>query len=145
MKQWWMITGAGVALWVAAVAPASAQLGVYNRPQVSPRPTINPYLNLVGRGQPAVNYYGIVRPQLETAHALQMMQQEVQQLQPGLATPFSQSTQVEMLRTGHPVAFGNTSHYFPQPGARPGVGSMPTGYRNPSSPVSLSLITGLRR
>ncbi len=143
MKQWRMLTLAVLGCWLIAVAPAAAQLGAYNRPQVSPRPTINPYLNLVGRGQSAVNYYGIVRPQLEMYQGLHQVQQEVQQLQPLLSGPLTQGSQVETLRTGHPVVFQSTSHYFPQPAARPGI--LPTGYRSPSAPLPIVNVMGLRR
>ncbi len=142
MKHWWMVTLV-LGCWMGMVAPASAQLGVYNRPQVSPRPTINPYLNLTGRGQMAVNYYGIVKPQLEMYQGLQQVHQEIQQLQPLLSGPMSQGNQIDTLRTGHPVVFQSTSHYFPQAGTRPGT--LPTGYRSPQAPLQMINVMGMRR
>lgn len=72
------------------------------------RPPVSPYLNLAGRGNPAANYYGIVRP-------LQAMQ----------TAPFGgvgttggveameDLTDPQLRRpTGHAVTFNNLSHYY---------------------------------
>lgn len=86
------------------------------------RPTTSPYLNLLGRGNPAINYFGIVRPQ-----------QQFQNLMsggvalPGIGRP-EDPTDPELRRgTGHPATFDNLSHYyFNNPAVTPqrGVGGM---------------------
>lgn len=94
----------------ALARPALAQAVV--QPQVNPfvRPAISPYLNLFRSGNPAVNYYGLVRPQVQFQNSLQQLQQQEQPFatfgfyqQPGVAT---------LPTTGHATRFFNTSHYF---------------------------------
>lgn len=92
----------------------------------SGRPTTSPYLNLVGRGNPAVNYYGIVRPQFAMENAVFG----------GVGTTGGVEAAEEMtdpiLRrpTGHAVMFNNLSHYYfnnpavPNQGPRGGVGAI---------------------
>jgi hypothetical protein len=41
------------------------------------RPPVSPYLNLGRVGTPAIDYYGIVRPQLEGMQAIQQLQQQM--------------------------------------------------------------------
>lgn len=86
------------------------------------RPTTSPYLNLLGRGNPAINYFGIVRPQ----------QQFQNLISGGLSGPgIGQSedpTDPELRRgTGHPATFDNLSHYYfnnPAVPTQRGVGGM---------------------
>jgi hypothetical protein len=60
-------------LFVACSDSASAQYGSSRpnkafanaRSPVLSRPTISPYLNLLRQGSPALNYYGLVRPEQE--------------------------------------------------------------------------------
>src|SRR5205814_6617577 len=47
----------------------------------NPRPTVSPFLNLGRGGSGAINYYGIVKPQLDTQRNLQQLQQEYKGLQ----------------------------------------------------------------
>src|SRR5262245_28916917 len=88
------------------------------------RPPVSPYINLLRRGTPTVlNYYGLVRPQVEFRNSIQGLSQQVGAIddqltaqEPG-ATPFP--------TTGHPTQFMNYSHYFGgsrasgSPGGRP--------------------------
>jgi hypothetical protein len=111
-----MVTVLGA--WVAlGVSSASAQLGVYNPPQVTPGPAFSPYLNMI-RNNPAANYFGIVQPQMNTYGALQQLQQDVRYGQAGAVAQgmTSQAIQGNGLITGHPVLFGYTSQYFPMSG-----------------------------
>jgi hypothetical protein len=118
MKRYlWTLTALGVGL--AFAAPASAQgLGTY-QPK---HPTFSPYLNMTrGGGNPAVSYFGIVRPQMQTAQSLQQLQGQQAQLQAelggapvGAVAPDATTA----FATGHAVSFLNMSHYFPPPGAR---------------------------
>jgi len=102
---WTVIASLGV-LACVAVSPAHAQF----QPQTNPagRPAVSPFLNLLRGGNPAVNYYGLVRPQLQTQATLQQLQQQLALNQLGLNTAENQPD----LTTGHAARFGNFSHYY---------------------------------
>ena len=71
------------------------------------RPSVSPYLNLLGRGNPAINYYGIVRPQMAYDNAL------LGGAGAGPMTSGEELTDPELRRaTGHSVAFNNLSHFY---------------------------------
>jgi hypothetical protein len=91
-----------------ATGPAEAQ--PLTRP-INPytRPPVSPYLNLLRGGNPAINYFGIVRPELE---GIQMTQQ-LGQLNPYGPVPPVAPTGVLPV-TGHVATFGNFSHYYYQ-------------------------------
>ena len=110
---------------------ASAQYP-YNNPYN--RPYVSPYINLLRGGTTAgINYYGIVRPEVDFRTGINQLQQQTQlnqQLITGLA-----STTLGPPTTGHPVGFQNHLTYFQNlgggaqgtgfgvglgPGARPG-------------------------
>jgi len=88
-------------------------------------PPISPYLNLLRAGSPtAINYYGLVRPELEFRSSLQILEQGLSTISaetaaqtPGGAPP----------PTGHPVYFDNQSHYFGGAGAS-GAGAHAAGF-----------------
>jgi hypothetical protein len=92
---------------LGAASQASAQ---YTPPPTSPfyRPPISPYLNLTRPGQAGINYYGLVRPQIDTYATLNQLQYQQNQLQAGLA--YDQN--MVAMDTGHSTRFGNYSHYF---------------------------------
>ena len=95
-------------------------------------PTVSPYLNLRrGANDPAINYYGIVRPQVDFRRSLQNLQQELQ-------SPNSTGNQgPESLTTGHPVRFQNYSHYFGRSlTGGPAVSPMPGPAAAPAPPYS---------
>jgi hypothetical protein len=73
-------------------------------------------LNLVRGANSAVNYYGVIRPQQETARSLQMIQQQLQSPSPSLAGPEESANAVHA--TGHTAQFANYGHYFPLTPAR---------------------------
>ena len=77
-------------------------------------PPFSPYLNLLRRGNPAVNYYGLVRPEQQFRQSIGQLQQNVQ----GLDATVAEGQSASSLTTGHPTQFQNTSHFFPQ--SRPG-------------------------
>jgi hypothetical protein len=95
-------------------------------------PAFNPYMNLLRRNNPTyLNYYGLVRPQLEFRQSIQGLRQDLgatqaqtQQLQGEAALP----------ATGHSTSFMNSSRYFmtnagggmSRAGGRPGFGARPT-------------------
>lgn len=84
------------------------------------RPTTSPYLNLLGRGNPAINYYGIVRPQQAFANALFGPQG-----MGGGGIEEQDLTDPELRRgTGSRVMFNNLSHYY---NSHPVTGGLQTG------------------
>lgn len=122
---------------LASAASAQAQIGVYNRPQINPRPTVSPYLSIF-RGNPAINYFGSVRPQIEMNRQLVQLQQQIQG-QPNLVLPvdpLQQGLGTSGMTTGHPVTFQNYSHYYGNRGGAVagGIGG-PTGFANPGVPA----------
>jgi len=109
--------------WIAAVvimaasSPAYAQtgkIGSYTQPQVNPHPAVSPYLNMTRGGtNVATDYYGIVRPQLETQQTLQNLQSGLTQVQTDVATVHENTANNPMTESGHNITFFNYSHYFP--------------------------------
>ena len=135
-----------------SAAPAQAQIGVYNRPLINPRPTVSPYLNMFRGGSGAINYYGVVRPQIETSRQLYQLQQEVQQTAPAIVVPLDPQPQGLTSFTGHPVSFQNYAHFYGgrggsgggTPGVAGGVGN-PVGRPNfgqaPIRPIFTGFVT----
>jgi hypothetical protein len=73
------------------------------------RPAVSPYLNLTSRViDPAVTYYGIVRPQFVTNNAIQSLQQQVTLPLAAAQTAGDAGLPV----TGQPTYFLNTGGYF---------------------------------
>jgi hypothetical protein len=73
------------------------------------QPAVSPYLNLLRPGtNQATNYYGLVRPQIDTRNSIQSLQSQVNDLSAGSSTD-AVGTE---LSTGHAVQFMNTSKYF---------------------------------
>ena len=62
------------ALALTAGAASAQQPGTYTPPYTPSSPTTSPYLNLLHSGNPAINYYGIVRPQIQQSEQLQQLQ-----------------------------------------------------------------------
>ena len=92
---------------LATARPASAQIGIYNPPaQPFGQPPVSPYLNLFRGGPPAINYYGLVRPQLETNRFIQQQELLAAQQQ---AHPLGV---VVTTGTGHPTSFMSYRQYF---------------------------------
>jgi hypothetical protein len=115
----------------SGVERAGAQLYLPGQQPVNPyqRPLISPYLNMNRGGDPAINYYGLVRPQINTAKSILQLQQQQQQL-PALGQPFSplaDGSPFSLPETGHAATFFNYSTYFPTY----------TGPVRPSSPPAL--------
>ena|SRR5665213_4636896 len=104
---------------VIALALALAAGVVYAQAPVTPQaptqpyspPVISPYLNLLNRGNPAINYYGIVRPEVQE-------QQQLQRLQFGLARTNAEIEAATttgpggLPTTGHTVGFMTQARYF---------------------------------
>jgi len=137
MKRFTLAALAALAV-AALLGPgrASAQFP-YQQPQdANPykRPAFSPYLNMARGGNPAVNYYGLVRPQMATSQALQTLAvgQQIQQFGQSAPGGAFQSNQGQDLGlggmpvTGHAATFFNYSTYFPQ-GTAGGQGGRAVG------------------
>jgi len=75
-------------------------------------PTFSPYLNMLrGSGGPTLNYFGLVRPQVESAQQNQQLGQELQMLQmqqnQGMGMPMRGFGYSQLGITGHPVYFNS--------------------------------------
>lgn len=106
----------GVALLgvVATAVSGFAQppAGVAGPPVVGPtvRPPFSPYLNLLRQnGSPVINYYGLVRPQIQTQNALQSLQSQVNQVNPFIAAATAGD---QPLVTGNAFGFQTHRGYF---------------------------------
>lgn len=145
---------AGIALSVASfiAGPAAAQpgqIGSYTRPRTNNYPTVSPYLNLTRPGQTAVNYFGIVRPQVQTNRAIEMIEQgafadprfgnaaNLGVAPDGTAIPGMNryyADQAAGLQTGHPATFFHYSHYYQFPNAqRSGGSNTNSGFGRPTA------------
>jgi hypothetical protein len=96
-------------------------------PPPPPRPSVSPYLNLLRRDQPrALNYYNLVRPQVETRAALGRLEGQITANQEATAD----LERGEPLRaTGHATGFMTHTRYFQNLGVR-------AGSRGPSTSAS---------
>jgi hypothetical protein len=94
-----------VVLLSAGAARAQPQFGGQ---QMSPygRPVISPYLNLFRPGNLGINYFGLVRPQIEAREAFEQLR-ITSQLPPTGSDP-----QSPIPITGHRTTFGNYQAYF---------------------------------
>jgi hypothetical protein len=95
-----------------AARPVHAQ--TYVPPQIGPYGTgqMSPFLNMLRPGNPAVNYYGLVTPQIQANQQFGLLQQQTQQLtrvQQSLVAPPTNQAQVV---TGHTTRFMQYGHYF---------------------------------
>jgi len=104
------------------------------------RPPVSPYINLLRRGgNPAINYYGLVRPQIEFSREIRRIDQD-------LATRGQQGRQFDeesgLPTTGHAASFMNYSHFFNLGEQRSSLNSptlsRSTGMRSSASRASIS-------
>ena len=128
--RWRVATVFAVAVVVLGAGRAQAQ--------APPPPGYSPYLNLARPGNAGINYYGLVRPQMEVRNDLLQLQRNTTRLQ----TDLTQATGAD-LATGHPAGYMYFGGFYPglgrggiparsipatSPPARPPVTSVP-GYR----------------
>lgn len=84
------------------------------------RPTTSPYLNLLRRdNSPVLNYYGIVRPEIELRQRQAELGRGLQSLQTQVAEQAAALPPVQRVParpvispTGHPVSFNSLGGYF---------------------------------
>jgi hypothetical protein len=112
-----LLTSLIACVWLFLPASLFAQgPAPYVRPQTNPyaKPVFSPYLNLLrGGASPAVNYYGIVRPEIEFRSGIQSLQQQVT----AQANTIAADEAATLPGTGHSTQFNNLSHYFYYQGA----------------------------
>ena len=110
------IWAAAIVTLVGTASGLQAQPAVPGRPigQVPP-PTVSPYLNLLRPGSSqAINYYGLVRPQVEFQQSIQALQSQV-----GFQQAQDMFRATEPGVTGHSVYFLNYGGYFQSMTGRP--------------------------
>ncbi len=84
-------------------------------------PAVSPYLNLARPGTlPGINYYGLVQPQMQFQSSISNLQQNQMGLVQSVTTGGSVGS--GPVTTGHPVMFGNYSHYYRPPATAGGAG-----------------------
>ncbi|MDB5311286.1 MAG: hypothetical protein JWO38_5488 [Gemmataceae bacterium] len=84
--------------------------------QPSRPPVFSPYLNLLRPGNsPGVNYYGLVRPQIQFQNSIQGLQQQVGTNQAAIAGLNAGMADNTIPTTGHTATFLNTGGYFSGP------------------------------
>lgn len=111
-------------------------IGSYSPPKTSRNPAFSPYLNLNRDGAPGINYFGIVRPQMDANRNFQQIEQGTfvdprlgpnQGMGPdGSVLPGAQNylpNQAAGLRTGHPATYFYYSHYYQFPNRAGGGGA----------------------
>lgn len=76
------------------------------------RPTVSPYLSLSGRN-PAINYFDIVRPDIEFRTVLNQQQTTIGQLKREIDETRT-GDQASLPKTGHRAGFVNYSHFYPR-------------------------------
>jgi hypothetical protein len=124
------VLGAGLPGWAAAQQPYYTPA-----PNGYPRPPYSPYLNLRRQGNPAINYYGLVRPEIQGWNSVQNLQQQVNQL--GLQTTTGTEAATGVLPpTGYPARFQDFARYFPGPVIGSGV-VRPTGMQRSTAGATL--------
>jgi len=105
------------------------------------RPTFSPYLNLNRAGTPAaVNYYGLVRPELQFRQSIQNLQGAVAANQQAIGVQAEVTGMVSA--TGHPTQFLNYGGYFLNSGPSLGSRSGPAGTPRPATPTIPTLPPG---
>ena len=109
MKTRWIATAGLLGFAVLSAAPVYGQVPVVRPPGVPSSP-YSPYLNLLRPNSPAyVNYYGLVRPEVDFRSSIYGVQQGVAANAAGISS-IDASTGLPL--TGHATTFMNTSHYF---------------------------------
>jgi hypothetical protein len=120
-------------LLVGSTGQADAQFFQGGGNPANQTPTLSPYLNMARPGAPGLNYFGLVRPQVDTAKQMLFMQQQQQmqqQLGYGQLGMFDDGTGTagaNVAVTGHQTTYFNYSHYFGQAGGNVAPMAPPPG------------------
>lgn len=103
-----MIHSTGISsVWLAILTSLSCSAAFAQMPAggASGRPTFSPYLNLLRRSDPVLNYYGIVRPEQNFRAANQAFRGSLQELDRRFDEERSQSMRSQLRSSGHTVRF----------------------------------------
>lgn len=124
--------GAAVALLAGGLAsPVQAQGIPFGGPGY--QPPVPPIINITRQGAPAgINYYNIVQPQVQFGSNINQLQQRTSLLQ----AEASAAGPGANLSTGHPVFFGNYSHFYATRGLA-GVGTYGGGPTSGGAPIQV--------
>ena len=119
MPRPWMLVAAAL-VWIGlSAAPAPGQPYGSRTAPIPPGPTVSPYLNLTRPGGvPAINYYGLVRPQFDTYAGLRVLRQGILQSQL-VGTAVTDLDAVPT--TGRPAGFMTHGGYFMTTGGQAAV------------------------
>ena len=109
-------------------------------PGINPasRPGFSPYLNLLRRDvNPALSYYGLVRPEIQAANSIQQLQQQQNTIAGQLQE--QNPANIALPQTGHAAGFQTQSRFFMTKSARgpgsPGTpGTAPAGAQGHAAP-----------
>jgi hypothetical protein len=111
----WAVLGFAVSGPALAQAVRPTNTGT-TTPYAAPyNPTLSPYLNLLRPGgAPAINYYGLVRPQQAYNYAINSLDQQVAYSRVAATAAENQAAP----STGHPIYFLNYQKFFLNLGAQ---------------------------
>lgn len=112
MKNGMLKTTMLAALVASSVSPVIAAPPQFNRPN---RPTVSPYINLLspqGQANPAITYYGQIRPQQEFRAAEAANAAAIRGLDKRLTTTEKEMPSGKLSASGHATSFLNTRGYF---------------------------------
>jgi hypothetical protein len=131
-SMWALLT---VAL-VGATAGAQPPLGPRPLTGVN-TPPVSPYLNLLRPGtSPAINYYGLVRPELNVLSSMQALQAQL-----GYVQQANGLLSGEGATTGHPAYFLNHGTYFLNLAGQPSAAGGPRAPARPAFGSGMSAST----
>lgn len=108
--------GCGVPAVHAQFQPGTGY-GAYGASGGAYQPLVSPYLNMLRPGNSAINYFGMVRPQVNFGNSIQNLNASVRYLQ---SEPVLQPGEELPLSTGHAASFQTQTRFFQ-------VRSMPAG------------------
>jgi hypothetical protein len=105
------------------------------------RPAVSPYINLVRPGAaPAINYYGIVRPEIAFRNSIGQLQSDVDANRQLITTGRDAGGAVAGgLATGHSAVFLNTGGYFLSSAGGVGAGRGTTPGGQPPASVGVTV------
>ena len=120
------------------------------QPNVPARPTFSPYLNLLrGGGGAGINYFGLVRPEIQLRQQANALQQQLTATNQNLTNLENQllqpGEQPGLAGTGHGVVFNQPFRYFntlPGGGGGGGARGGSGGTGSPARPAASSFSSG---
>ena len=116
--MWLFLVWPCVEVQAQGTLPVGPSQAPYVRPPVSPypRPSVSPFLNLNRGGVPALNYYNLVRPQMDFQSSLNVLENRADLLGQSL-----EEGRTLGLSTGQPSQFMTHGRYFFNLGPRSAI------------------------